>query len=97
MSEGRRIEIEERLTQSEYLALLAQADPACRPIRKQRYCLSENGIYYEIDIYPEWKHQAIMEIELHSEKQAIVFPECVQVIREVTGEEAFSNHALAKI
>ena len=93
----RRVELEERLTQEEYLALLVQADPACRPIHKQRYCLSENGLYYEIDVYPEWQDKAIMEIELRSETQKIVFPDCVRVIREVTGEEAYSNHALARL
>ncbi len=97
VSSGKRIEIEERLTQEEFLSLMPHADPACRPIRKQRYCLSENGLYYEIDIYPEWQHQAILEVELHDENQEIVFPDCVKVIREVTNEDAFSNHSLAKI
>ncbi len=93
----KRVEVEERLTQEEYLALLVQADPSCRPIHKQRYCLTENGLYYEIDVYPEWQDKAIMEIELRSETQKIVFPDCVKVIREVTGEKAYSNHALAKL
>ena len=97
VSDGKRIEIEERLTQDEYLSLLAEADPNYRPIRKTRYCLSENGFYYEIDIYPQWKHQAIMEIELRSEDQKVIFPEDITVIREVTTDDAFSNHALAKI
>ena len=93
----RRVEIEERLSQEEYVALMVEADPAYRPIRKERYCLSENGLYYEIDIYPEWKDKAIMEIELYSEDQEIVFPEDVDVIREVTDDPAFSNHELARI
>ena len=97
VSELRRVELEERLSKDEYLALLTQADPAYRPIHKQRYCLSENGLYYEIDIYPEWNDKALMEIELHSEKQEIVFPDGIDVIREVTGEDAYSNHTLAKI
>ena len=93
----KRVEEEERLTERQYLTLLTQADPSCRPIRKQRYCLSENGLYYEIDLYPDWPDQAIMEIELRDESQPVVFPEDIEVIREVTGEEAFSNHALARI
>ena len=93
----RRIEIEERLTQEEYIALMVEADPACRPIRKERYCLSQNGLYYEIDIYPDWKDQAILEIELYREDQEIVFPDFVDVIREVTEDPAYSNHALAAI
>ena len=92
-----RVEIATRLSQEEYIALMVEADPAYRPIRKERYCLSENGLYYEIDIYPDWKDKAVMEIELHSEDQKIVFPDCVEVIREVTGDPAYSNHELARI
>ncbi len=94
---ARRIEEEERLSQEEYLSLMALADPAFRPIRKDRYCLSENGLYYEIDVYPDWKDKAVMEIELHSEDQEIVFPEGIDVLREVTGEAAYSNRELARV
>ena len=93
----KRVEIEKRLSQEEYLTLMVDADPAFRPIHKERYCLSENGLYYEIDIYPDWKDKAVMEIELHDEKQEIIFPEGVDVIREVTGDPAYSNHELARI
>lgn len=93
----KRVEIEERLSQEEYIALLVEADPAYRTIHKKRYCLSENGLYYEIDIYPEWKDKAIMEIELHDEDQKIVFPEEINVIREVTSDPAYTNHEIARI
>ena len=93
----KRVEIENRLSQEEYIALLVEADPAYRPIHKERYCLSANGLYYEIDIYPEWKDKAIMEIELHSEDQEVVFPDEIDVIREVTDDPAYSNHELARI
>ena len=94
---GKRIEMEERLTQDEYLELLMQADPEYRPIRKQRYCLSENGLYYNIDIYPQWSDQAMMEIELYSKDQAVVIPSGIQVIREVTDEKEFTNPYIARI
>ncbi len=97
LTDLKRIEEEERLTQDEYLALMVQADPACRPIRKQRYCLSENGLYYEIDIFPDWDGLALMEIELNSEDQAVVFPEGIRVLREVTGDPAYSNRQLAQL
>ena len=76
---------------------MVEADPAYRPIHKERYCLSENGLYYEIDIYPEWKDKAIMEIELHSEDQEIISPDGIDIIREVTDDPAFTNHELARI
>ena len=93
----KRIELEERLTQDEYLDLMMQADPNYRPIRKQRYCLSENGLYYNIDIYPQWADQALMEIELYSREQQVKMPEGIQVIREVTGQEEFTNPYIARV
>ena len=97
ISNLKRVEVEERLTQEEYLSLLVQADPAYRPIHKQRYCLSENGLYYEIDVYPEWQDKAIMEVEMHNDTQKVVFPDCVKVIREVTDDPAYFNHSLARL
>ena len=97
MIDGKRIELEERLSKNEYLELLMQADPDYRPIRKQRYCISENGLYYNIDIYPQWSDQALMEIELYGREEKILFPEGIEIIREVTGEEAFTNPAIARI
>ena len=96
-SGDRRVEIEERLSQEEYDELLmTEADPDYRPIRKKRYSLNANGLNYEIDLYPGWENQAIMEIELYNEDQKVVFPEGIQVIREVTDDPAFSNRELAK-
>ena len=97
ISETERTEVERRISQEEYVGYLMEADPVRRPIRKTRYCLTENNCYYEIDIYPEWKDKAIMEIELHDEDQKIVFPEEIDVIREVTKDLAYTNHEIARI
>ena len=93
----KRIEMEERLTHHEFLDLLMQADPDYRPIRKQRFCLSENGLYYNIDIYPQWDDQALMEIELYSTEDQVQIPEGIRVIREVSGEVEFTNPYIARI
>ena len=74
-----------------------RADPDYRPIRKQRYCLSENGLYYNIDIHPQWTDQALMEVELYEEDQEVRVPEGIRVIREVTGEKEYTNPYIAKI
>lgn len=94
---GKRIETEERLSKNEYLELLMQADPEYRPIRKRRYCLSEKGLYYKIDLFPQWHDQALMEIELYDGEENVTIPEGIRVIREVTGEIEFTNPYLAKI
>ena len=95
--DGKRIEMEERLSKNEYLELLMQADPEYRPIRKERFCLSENGLYYNIDIYPQWKDRAVMDIELYGGEETVAFPEGIRVIREVTGEKEYTNPYIAKI
>ncbi len=93
----KRIELERRLSQDEYLALLMDSDTSKRQIRKTRYCLTYANQYFEIDIYPFWDDKAIMEIELSDENAEVRFPEFIRVIKEVTDDENYKNAFLAKI
>ena len=95
VSNLKRIEIERKLTQSEYLKLLMESDYRLHSIHKTRYCLSENNQYFEIDIYPEWDNQAIMEIELASEDEEIRIPKFINIIKEVTDDESYKNYQMA--
>ena len=92
----KRMSTEKRLSQSEYRRLLLTADPARRQIHKTRYCLTYDKQYFEIDVYPFWDDQAILEIELRDENEEIRFPEFIHVIREVTDDPAYKNASLAK-
>lgn len=92
----RRVEVEKRITQKQYLNYLNNADTSLRQIRKERYCLIENGKYFEIDIYPFAKETAIMEVELTNENEKVVLPEFIEVIKEVTDDVEYSNYSLAK-
>ena len=96
ISNVKRVEVEKRLSKSEYLSLLMNADTSLRQIRKTRYCLMFEQQYFEIDIYPFWNNQAIAEIELVNEDQQINFPDFINVIREVTDDERYKNSSLAK-
>ena len=93
----KRMSTETRLSQSEYRRLLKNADPTRRTIHKKRYCLTYDNQYFEIDLYPFWSDQAILEIELRDENTEIRFPKEIQVLREVTDDPAFKNAAIAKI
>ena len=84
----RRVEVEQRLTQDDYLKYLMDADTTARPIRKTRYCLAQDHFYFEIDVYPEWTKQAVLEIEIRDEGEKVTFPEGIEIIREVTGDSA---------
>ena len=76
--------------------MLMESDNTLHTIHKTRYCLSENNQYFEIDIYPEWDNQAIMEIELSSEEETIKTPEFIKIIKEVTDDESYKNYQMAK-
>ena len=93
----KRIEIERRLSQDEYLRLLMDADPAKRTIRKTRYCLTEGNRSYEVDIYPFWNDRAIVEVELSSEDEEVVLPDRFTLIKEVTDDDSYKNASLAII
>lgn len=96
ISDIKRVEIERRLSESEYIRLLMNADTTRRQIRKDRYCLTYENQYFEIDVYPFWNDKAIAEIELSDENAAIKFPKQIKVIKEVTGDDAYKNASLAK-
>ena len=96
ISDAKRVEVERRLTKDEYLGLLMDADPDCRPVRKTRYCLTYDNQYFEIDVYPFWNDRAILEIELRNEGDEIRFPKDIRIIREVTGDDSFKNASLAR-
>ncbi len=97
VSSMKRVEIESRLSQEEYIKLLMEADTTKRQIRKTRYCLTHENQYFEIDVYPFWSDKAIVEIELSDENAPIVFPEQIKVIKEVTDDDSYKNASLAKI
>ena len=97
VSESKRVEIERRLSEREYVRLLMDADTTRRQIRKDRYCLTYENQYFEIDVYPFWKDKAIAEIELSEENAEIKFPEQIKVLKEVTDDESYKNASLAKI
>ena len=96
VSSIKRIEKEQRLTQNEYLNLLMNADNSMRTIHKTRYCLSNDNYYYEIDIYPEWNNQAIMEVELSNEYDSPEIPSFIDVIKDVTDDDRYKNYYMAK-
>ena len=91
----KRIEVERKLTQTEYLELLMNADTSKRQIRKTRYCLMYDNQYFEIDVFPFWNDKALAEIELSDEHQEVHLPKELKIIREVTTDSAYRNASLA--
>ena len=74
--------------------LRMDADTTRRPIRKTRYCLTCGIESFVIDLYPFWKDQALAEVDL-CEEDELRIPDCIKVIKEVTGDDNYSNYVLA--
>ncbi|MBQ9662072.1 MAG: hypothetical protein IJV41_05590 [Oscillospiraceae bacterium] len=96
LTDRTREETEDELTSEEYDALLSEADPNRRPLQKTRWCVPFEGHTLEIDLYPFWTEQAILEVELGSEEEEFRIPPEIRVLREVTGDPRYLNSSLAR-
>lgn len=96
ISDIKRIEIENYISENEYNDYLANKEYVTGIISKDRYCIVYNSTYYELDVYPFWNDKATLEIELLSEDQGYKLPPFVELIREVTFEKEYRNLALAQ-
>lgn len=88
-------EEERELSREEYETLLERRDPSLNVIEKQRQVFEWKGQVFELDLFPFWKKQAVLEIELASEDTPVELPPFLTLIREVTEEPAYKNRRLA--
>ena len=77
-------------------ALLKEADPTRHPVEKTRWCIPCGSHVLEIDLYPFWSDQAVLEVELQNEEEEFLLPPELRVIREVTGDPRYLNSSLAR-
>ncbi len=90
-----REEVERIVSREEYEAFLSQADPTKVTLRKTRWLLPYQGQVLEIDLYPFWQDQAILEIELDAENAPVALPPQIKLRKEVTDDDSYKNAALA--
>ena len=95
LSDRTRIEEEDEISLEEYQVLLGETDPGRRPLRKTRWRLPYEGHVLEIDLYPFWDTQAVLECELEDEDEAFSSPPEITVLREVTSDRRYLNSLLA--
>lgn len=91
-----RIEREREIDRAEFEELLRESDPLRRPVEKVRWCVPYEGHTLEIDIFPFWQQQAYCEAEVQEEGEHVELPPWIEVIREVTEDERYTNSALAR-
>ena len=89
-----RLETENEITKEEYVSLLEHGEG--NTIEKTRYVYPYKNKKIEIDIFPFWKNQAFLEVELENENEEFELPPFVEVIRDITEDKAYRNYALSK-
>ncbi len=89
-------EDEREITKEEYEALSKNRRNKTRPVLKTRYTFSYRNQIFEVDVYPSWKTTCILETELKSRDDVVIFPSFIKIIKEVTGERGYSNAKMAE-
>lgn len=93
ISDISREETERRISRREYVTLLKEG---VKSIQKTRYCFIYQNQYFELDVYPDWNDEAILEIELTTENQKVTIPDWIEVLEDVTTNPDYKNCNLAK-
>ena len=89
------IENEREIDLGEYSELIKNIQNGTAPVHKTRRTVEYCGLVFEFDFYEPWQSTCIMEVELPSENTEFDLPPFVEVVREVTGIKAYSNHSMA--
>lgn len=90
-----RIENEYEIDLKTYDELIKNKQLNRNVIEKTRYCINRNGLVYEIDVYPFWEKQAVMEVELENENDVPPPLKFIEIIKDVTEEKGYSNFAMS--
>jgi CYTH domain-containing protein len=92
-----RHEHEEPLSEADYGALLDDADPERRPIRKTRHVVPHGRHVLEVDVFEQPPGLVVVEVELDAVDDAVSLPPWLGAWREVTTDTRYLNAALARI
>ncbi len=91
------IEDERIISESEYEEMRSLIEVGSRLLKKTRYVMPYRGFDFEIDIYPFWDDRAVMEVELTGEDVEFELPPDISVIKEITSDARYKNHALSRV
>jgi CYTH domain-containing protein len=90
------IENENEISEEKYNNLKKMRRNGTKILEKTRHSFTFGTHTVEIDVYPEWKRSAVMEIELESENSSLTLPSSVKILREVTGNYEYSNAKMSE-
>jgi len=93
---GQRVKLEHQITGREYIAFLAQADPARRPLKKRRRVFLWANQYFEWDLFLDPRPGLeLLEMDVDTLSGPVELPPFLDVEKEVTHDPQYSNHAIA--
>lgn len=96
VSTGIREENEVQIDSDKFASYLMRMNPQSRPIIKHRICYPYSYHYIEIDTYKSIDMPGlILEVELNKIEENVSLPDYIEVIKEVTNDDRYSNHSLA--
>jgi CYTH domain-containing protein len=96
VSPGVHEEYETHLSRREYQDKLKRIDLTRSAIVKTRYKIKFNDQTFELDIFEgRLLGLAILEIEVNDINDDVLLPPYFKVIKEITGENSYSNRELA--
>lgn len=87
---------ERKIGKKQYDEMMFEMDPERKPIIKDRWYFSDQGIYYNMDYYPNWKNYAVVEIRSSEDNPVVKLPNELIPVKNVTNVAIFSNYALSK-
>jgi CYTH domain-containing protein len=90
------IEWEQPISAKRFEELSSTRPMELSPVYKTRYTFDYLGRTVELDVYPKWKHTCVMEIELTRGDEVPEIPEFIHIIKDVTGDNSYSNHTMAR-
>ncbi len=89
-------EIEREITEADFEERSKDIKTGTSPVKKIRYTFEYSGHTFELDVYPEWKKSSIMEVELGSREEKVIFPPFIKIVKEVTGNKNYSNASMSR-
>ena len=89
-------EDERNISLEEFSEIAKNIKDGTLPVIKTRHTFSYLEKTVEIDIYPNWKRSAILEVELKTKEEELSLPESICVLSEVTGKRKYSNASMAQ-
>jgi CYTH domain-containing protein len=93
---GQRVKVEQQITGREYIAFLAQADPARRTLKKRRRVFLWANQYFEWDLFTDPRPGLeLLEVEVDAPDGPVNLPPFLELEGEVTHDSRYANYTIA--